>query len=815
MRSDGFVSFAVYWFRSTFRSRWRGYLGIVVLLGITGGLSLFAFAGARRTQSAYPRFLRAAHASTMAVDTGQYDPKNVATISSFPEVKRSSVYVAPPVAHIVRGKPAFSENFEALASLDGRFFDQDRFTPTQGRLPNPNRIDEIAVNETAAKRFGYRVGQRLQLGTWDPNDISQDFFENPTPPKLRMTATVVGIGLFPEEVVQDDADRSSLMLLTPAYTRKALPYVQYEWQGLVLKRGDADVDAVKQRYLGLLDADSAQFFRVTSVTTFHTQQAVRPLSIALTLFGAIAFFACLVLVGLALSRQLRSEREERAVLRAMGASPRVSSVAAATGPLLAVLAGAALAVVLAVAASPFMPIGKVRAVEVAPGFDADWAMLGLGALLLGAVLATVVGFTAWRAGPHRLPEQSPTARPSKLVAAAQGAGLSPAGVAGLRLAMEPGRGRTAAPVRSVMLGVAIAMLALVAATTFGSSLNTLVDQPRLFGWSWDATLLDSAGYGNARVDVAHKVLDDDPNVDAWAGAFFGADALDGTNVPLLGVTPGASVHPPILEGRSIESAHEVVLGSQTLHQLGKHVGDTVTIGEGSARKSLRIVGTATLPTIGIVHGAYTSLGVGAMVDSTLVPGYARSVSAGAVGPNVIFVRFRDGVDHTAALAHLRRAAPNIADTTGDIVVVRAQRPAEIVNATDIGASPMILAAALVFAALASLALTLGSSVRRRRRDLALLKTLGFTRRQLSATVRWQASVTVGVGLLVGVPLGIIAGRWLWNVFARQLDVVPEPSTPFLLVLVISILALVVGILAAAIPARVARRVQPARILRTE
>ena len=86
---------------------------------------------------------------------------------------------------------------------------------------------------------------------------------------------------------------------------------------------------------------------------------------------------------------------------------------------------------------------------------------------------------------------------------------------------------------------------------------------------------------------------------------------------------------------------------------------------------------------------------------------------------------------------------------------------------------------LVFAALASLALTLGSSVRRRRHDLALLKTLGFTRRQLASTVRWQASVTVVVGLVVGVPLGVIAGRWLWEVFARDLDVVPEPSTPFI------------------------------------
>ena len=717
---------------------------------------------------------------------------------------------------MVHGAPSFRENFEALASLDGRFFDQDRFKATEGRLPDPERIDEVAVNETAAQRYRYRVGQKLSLGTFDPNDISQGSFEHPPAPKLQMTATIAGIGLFPEEVVQDDTDRSALMLLTPAYARTALPYVQYEWQGLVLRRGDRDVDAFKQRYVGHLEPGSPQFFRVTSVTTFHTQQAVRPLSIALGLFGAIVFLACVVLVGLGLSRQLRSENEEREVLRAMGAAPAASSVAAATGPLAAVLAGAALAVVVAIAASPSMPIGKVRAVEVARGFDADWTVLGFGALLLVALLGTVVGFTAWRASPHRGADDRPGARPSKLVTAAQGAGLSPAGVAGVRLAMEPGHGRTAVPVRSVMLGVGIAVLALVAATTFGSSLNALVDRPHLFGWAWDATLVDSSGYGNARLDVAHKVLDRDPGVDAWAGAFFGTDELDGTNVPLLGVTPGASVHPPILEGRSVESAHELVLGSETLRKLGKEIGDTVTIGDGAAKQTLRIVGTATLPTIGIVHGAYTSLGVGAMVDTTLVPGYARAATtSGVVGPNVIFVRFREDADHAATLGRLRRASPPIADTTGDIVVLGAQRPAEIVNASDIGSSPLILAGTLVFASLASLALTLGSSVRRRRHDLALLKTLGFTRRQLAATVRWQASVTVAAGLLVGVPLGVIAGRWLWEVFARQLDVVPDPSTPFLLVLVISVLALLVGILAAAIPARVARRVRPARILRTE
>jgi hypothetical protein len=287
-------------------------------------------------------------------------------------------------------------------------------------------------------------------------------------------------------------------------------------------------------------------------------------------------------------------------------------------------------------------------------------------------------------------------------------------------------------------------------------------------------------------------------------------------VPLLGVTPGASVHPPILDGRSVESRTETVLGSETLAALGKHIGDTVVLGTGARSHRLRIVGTATLPTVGIIHGAYTSLGVGALVEQTLVPGYDRNqLQAGYSGPNVWFLKFRDGVDRRAAVAKLRHEALHVGSETGSLAYTAAQRPAEIVNATDIGSAPTLLAAALALAALGSLGLAMATSVRRRRRDLALLKALGFTGRQVGATVRWQAGTTVLAGILVGVPLGIAAGRVLWTLFADQLDVVPEASTPFVTIGAISLLAIAVALAAAALPARVARRVRPAITLRSE
>ena len=103
----------------------------------------------------------------------------------------------------------------------------------------------------------------------------------------------------------------------------------------------------------------------------------------------------------------------------------------------------------------------------------------------------------------------------------------------------------------------------------------------------------------------------------------------------------------------------------------------------------------------------------------------------------------------------------------------------------------------------------------RRRDLALLKTLGFRRRQLAATVAWQASIAVTLGVIVGVPIGIIAGRALWDRFAVALHVVPDPTVPTLAIVLISLGALVVANLVAAIPGAHAARTKTAVLLHAE
>ncbi|HEY2693085.1 MAG TPA: FtsX-like permease family protein, partial [Streptosporangiaceae bacterium] len=185
--------------------------------------------------------------------------------------------------------------------------------------------------------------------------------------------------------------------------------------------------------------------------------------------------------------------------------------------------------------------------------------------------------------------------------------------------------------------------------------------------------------------------------------------------------------------------------------------------------------------------------------------------AAASQPNDILVTLRPGANRSAARADLQRLVP--VGNGGQVIPV--QRPAEIVNYRSMGATPAYLGTALAAGAVAALCLTLFASVRRRRRELALLKTIGFTRRQLAAAVAWQSTIAVALGAIVGVPLGIALGRFLWDLFARQISVVPEPAVPGLPVVLITVGALVLANVVAAVPGRMAARTPPALLLRAE
>ncbi len=135
------------------------------------------------------------------------------------------------------------------------------------------------------------------------------------------------------------------------------------------------------------------------------------------------------------------------------------------------------------------------------------------------------------------------------------------------------------------------------------------------------------------------------------------------------------------------------------------------------------------------------------------------------------------------------------------------------NAAQMGDQPLALAIGLAAAAVASLALTVLSSVRRRRRELALLKALGMTRRQVWGIIAWQTTLTLLIAVVVGLPLGIAAGRWTWHAFAGSIGAVPVTEIP-LPTLILGLAALTVAVnLLTAVPAAIAARTRTAASLR--
>ena len=124
----------------------------------------------------------------------------------------------------------------------------------------------------------------------------------------------------------------------------------------------------------------------------------------------------------------------------------------------------------------------------------------MGALGLVLVLGGVAAVIAYRLAPHRAAgrDQAGGRRPSAVRAAAA-ARLPAAGVEGLRLALDPGRGRTAVPVRSVLAGAVLAMAVVSATLTFGASLTTLVSHPSLYGWNFNYALYAVQGWGSVPV----------------------------------------------------------------------------------------------------------------------------------------------------------------------------------------------------------------------------------------------------------------------------------------------------------------------------
>ncbi len=662
-----------------------------------------------------------------------------------------------------------------------------------GRLPDPARADETVVNEITRDRFHLDLGATMVIGQAgaDIENVPPEFLPADGAETFRQRLRVVGIA----KAVSSD----------PTWTPSSGFFARHgaHMPGIVnqfvdLRRGaegipafTANVGRILGHPVNVEDANDLFGIRkARNVTDLERD--------GLLLFALAALVGGGVLVGQALVRTVSASAADLPTWRAIGADRRLAMRALILPSIVTVVVGALTTVVVAIALSSRFPLGTARDYDLDLGTHADWFVLGL------AVVAVLVGLLAIAAGAAwwRINRRAPLDdRPSVLDRVLAPMSRAPALMIGARLAGEPGRGRRAVPVRSALVGAVAGIIGVVGCFTFRAGIEDAVTQPRRSGVVWNFGL--AAGGGLLPAKTVDAVARDRAVSDAIRATWHRAVPVDGHPVPVFATRAvSGDIQFVVLRGRRPQAPDEIAFAPTTMRELHLSLGDRVKVGP-QAGTTARVVGEALLPATS--HTDYDQSGW--MTAS----GLTRAIGppTGTDSEDYLFVRWRPGVDAGAATRQLVRIGGP------DLFPIPATLPVAVADLKRMEDLPLALAGFFGLLACATVAHALVTTVRRRRRDLAVLRSIGFTRRQTRGAIAWQATLLAMVGIVIGVPLGIVAGRVTWRWLADDFPIAYVPPFALLAVLLVASVAILLANALAAGPAHVASRIRPAEALRVE
>ena len=803
--------------RAEIRDRWRALVSLALVIGLGGGFVLAAMTGARRTDSVYSRFLAATGASDVEVIDDNSDvatPIPIEKVIALPQVASAGRYV---LNYFNIG----GDDFAFVAPADDRFGTTiDRIRVVRGR--EPRAPDEIAISLYLADRHHLNVGDAIPFFGADVVGYLQSLGIPPARIQQlqQFRFRVVGIEAGPGELPPQQIGNVAAHVSRAFYESNPLDFSNLvgKRQSLAVRlkdpRMESDFAGALQKLVPrhIIFSGTQRELGAGTTRSFHLQ------AIAFWLLALLIGAVSLLIFGQSIARQAALESGDAPTLHALGMGRvQLFAVGLARAAVIGV-AGAFVSVVVGYLLSPLSPIGLARTVEPHRGFLADGLILGVGAaaVLLAVVVLAIV--PTWRAVRRTREESERSTRVSRFAAALSAAGSPPAAVTGARLAFQTGRGRTAVPVRSSLAGATIGLAALVAALIFGSSLVHLTHSPALYGWRWDYAVTN---YGENDYAPYADRIGAVPGVASYTlGASGVALRVNGLAISLLLVdAKKGDALPPVVEGRMPARAGEIVLGTKALRELHKKIGDMVTVeiafAQGSQAafpdvkpQAMRIVGRGVFP-----PSIDSELGRGGMATSDNFPDLPAELKA----DSELLLKFLPGADRAQVLGAIREALKPAGRPGIGLVFTEIpnQTPGDLLSFGQVHNLPLILAGLLGLLAAATVAHTMISSIHRRARDLAVLKTLGFVRGQVRALVAWQSLFLALATLIVGIPAGVVIGRWTWTVFADRVGVVPQVRVPLLAVGLVIPATVVLANLLGVVPARSAARTQPAIVLRTE
>jgi len=805
--------------RSDLRQRWRSWLAVVVLAGVVGGVSMAAFSGWIRTATAMDRFLDH-HRPPNAYAEGLLTADELEGIDGVEVADGGDYFLLVPVDRAGKPQPEHLGQVSPFSHTGAEMFRTvARSILVEGELADPEVASEVVVDEEMADLYDLDAGDTLAMQGYGMDQVEELFDQlgSLVPTGTVFELTVTGILRAPQDVVprQDVPDvvylGSAEVHLGSAFDRA---HRRIDVPSLGALFGDlgpvgnegfemrldhrATTNEAFEAAVRAIDPDADLDFSGSDAqrAAVEAERSIQLQSGLVLGFGALVVLGGLVLLVQALRRQLEADRTAQRTLAALGAGSRTAVGLAAAKGAVVTLASAVVAVGVATALSPFTPVGHARRAEIDPGVDINGRVLSLGLILMALVLLAVPVVTARR--DATAVRRAGASRPSRggVADGAARAGLSPQVVAGIRAAsLGAGRG-------TVMVTVFVAAAGIVGALGFAASEQRLATDRTLWGWDFDVAV----GDGNVP-DVAERAastLAGNPMVRAYSLRYElestlvdGADGSAELDLSALEDVEGRTAV-RMLEGVAPTADDEIALGAATARRLGAGVGDHVEVtGERGAVPF-------TVSGLVVMHLGFSAERIG---EGALMAPAGMERVTDELQPSFALVTFADGVDFEVGYQALRADWGN--------TVLRPTRAIDVEQLHVVRFLPVWFSGLIAVVAAATLAFVLVLTVRRRRHDLALLRTLGFERRQVRTTVLVQSLALVVPGILAGVVVGVAAGRVAWTLTARSLGAPEVQVAPVPAIAAVLVGALVLSWGVAAVPGRLAARARPAAVLRTE
>ena len=456
---------AMYRVRAAVRVEWRSLLAVALLVGLAGGAVLASLGAASRTDTAFSRMRHATNAWDILVNpnNGSDSKLTMAELRKLPAVQAigrvDGVILYPSFVKSI--SDAFSLPPFLIADRNATYT-IGRPLMTAGHQPAPRRSERRVGRANVRRIPPPQGGPDLHLHDHHPElaqrghgpalAVRRRDLDPARPANLKGTLRIDGIGVMSDGVVVDPGYTSASFLLTPAFAA-AHPDLQVPYWGAMVKlKPGTNVDAFTAQVRALVPQESIAFQRASAVTA-EVVDATEPEVMALEAFAALAALLGLVVVSQAISRRLQIDARHNPTLAAIGMTRSQRAAESLAKSMLAVVVGAALAVVIAVAASGLGPVGAVRVAEVHPGIRFDWSLLlagGVSVIAMGALLSVIPGLAI-------LPLAGRGDRGTKVSGgrawSRPGAGRWPRSLGSVS-GWKPGPRRTSVPVRTTLLAAA-------------------------------------------------------------------------------------------------------------------------------------------------------------------------------------------------------------------------------------------------------------------------------------------------------------------------------------------------------------------------